>query len=444
MNLELNIYDLYKNIPKDIYIPTKEKLIHELSLTFSITNYLITNLKKKKICGLEKNKYTNPLLWEYGHVLFFWEHMTVQNLTFEKLLTDKNVYDSFKNKKDFRYINLLSLEEIDIRMKSIYIFLLDYIKKKRLSNIIYYLIRLGQLHQEMHNESFIFSYQVLSKNPFKFNFFNNYNYTYNLVYKNISFINVKKSNFIQGSNDGSFYFDNEKPCFKKTIENFSISKYCITNYQYLEFVKYGGYSNRKLWSYEGWLWKRKNNIKLPLYWKIENSIVYEKVFNKYNILRMNNPVIHISWYEANAFCKWKKCRLPFEHEWEYVAQQSKNPLHRSHLNYGQEYKTNSTISVIDDKNINDLSIVGLFGNCWEWCLEPLYPYDGFKMDPVYREMSYPWFGQRRICRGGSWAVPNFLINKSYRNAQPADCRHQYIGFRVVNLNSNNVPAIQTM
>ena len=78
-----------------------------------------------------------------------------------------------------------------------------------------------------------------------------------------------------------------------------------------------------------------------------------------------------------------------------------------------------------------MGIVGLFGNVWEWCLEPIYPYDGFKIDPVYREMSYPFFGYKRVCRGGSWCSPNYLATKSYRNAQSMDCLIQYIGFRIV-------------
>ena len=132
-----------------------------------------------------------------------------------------------------------------------------------------------------------------------------------------------------------------------------------------------------------------------------------------------------------AYCRWKNCRLLFEKEWEYLANMDDNLQKLDlHLNYGDKYKCKTTISVLDDKSKNNIGIVGLFGNCWEWCMEPIYPYDGFVIDPVYREMSYPHFGYKRICRGGSWAVPDFLIDKSYRNAQSNDCCHQYIGFRI--------------
>ena len=80
---------------------------------------------------------------------------------------------------------------------------------------------------------------------------------------------------------------------------------------------------------------------------------------------------------------------------------------------------------------NKYDVSQLFGNVWEWCQGPLYPYDGFKIDPVYREFSYPFFGFKKILRGGCWAVPDILINSRYRNAQMPDCRIQFTGFRVV-------------
>ena len=81
----------------------------------------------------------------------------------------------------------------------------------------------------------------------------------------------------------------------------------------------------------------------------------------------------------------------------------------------------------DNKN----EVRQLFGNVWEWCQEAIYPYDGFKIDPVYKEFSYPFFGFKKILRGGSWATPDILINSRYRNAQMPDCRIQFTGIRVV-------------
>ena len=97
------------------------------------------------------------------------------------------------------------------------------------------------------------------------------------------------------------------------------------------------------------------------------------------------------------------------------------------------YKINRPLEVNDERLIFEKTLFGvqqLIGNVWEWCEEPIYPYDGFNIDPVYREMSYPFFGFKKICRGGCFAVPDYLIHSKYRNAQMPDCRIQFIGFRV--------------
>ena len=90
--------------------------------------------------------------------------------------------------------------------------------------------------------------------------------------------------------------------------------------------------------------------------------------------------------------------------------------------------TNKTNDRYDSLNFDHVS--QLIGNIWEWCEESIYPYDGFTIDPVYREMSYPFFGFKKICKGGCFAAPDFLIHPRYRNAQQDDCRLQFIGFRV--------------
>jgi len=430
MNLELSTIDIYEKIPK-LLLPTKKIFLKELDLTFKRTNIFLIFYRHGIYDGIERKTnldYINPILWELGHIIYFWEHMAFKNLGITDLITDPEIYDSFKNKKEFRYNKnkLLPFNVLFDRLEVIKDFIFLIIEQYSLNQINYYLIRLAQLHHEMHNESFIFSLQLLDKQIFK-----PIAIKVEKILYDVEMIEIYGGRLNQGNNLINFYFDNEMPNFSANIEKFYVSKYCITNYQYLKFVKSNGYDNKSYWSEEGWNWKEKNKIKLPLYWKKEGEYIFEKNFGSYISLRFNNPVIHISWYEANAYCSWKNVRLLKESEWEYLASQKSPSLkNNAILDYGEYNSIKSTISVLDDTSENSLGIVGLFGNCWEWCQEPLYPYDGFKIDPVYREMSYPWFGNKRICRGGCWAVPDFLINKSYRNSQTPDCRHQYIGFRV--------------
>lgn len=421
MNLHLSIDEICECLESKTISISNSKLLNILDNTWDRTIEMLKPIIMNKQTGLECGKgLTNPLLWEFGHVLSFYQHMTLKNLKIQHQNTcDEQTYDSFIVKRDDREkVNLLNIHEL----LSIHTNVINDIKKYILSKNDdmspkeFYLIFLSILHNEMHIESFIFTQQSLGY-PL-FNYVPEKASTNN---KDIEFIDIQEGDFVQGSNkDDFFVFDNEMPSFKKHVNSFSVSKYCITNYQYMQFVEDKGYEKSELWSKQGIIWLKESELEMPLYWKFTDTWK-EIIFNKEINLRLDHPVCHITWFEANAYCKWKNVSLLTETEWEYLAKNKD----KAHLDYNGK----GTISVYNDRNIN-MDVVGLFGNVWEWCQEPIYPYDGFIIDPVYREMSYPYFGFKRICRGGSWCVPNYLVHKSYRNAQLPDCNWQYIGFRV--------------
>jgi gamma-glutamyl hercynylcysteine S-oxide synthase len=428
MNLELTQEKKYEYINNERFFNINtDLLINQIKETFNRTNELINKYK-----GFERNDVvkTNPIIWEYGHILFFWEHMTIKNLqNFNKkdynLETSEYMYDSFRINKDDRFSNreeLLDFNFIKSHLDMVLHLVIFMIKQKNFINI--YLIRLAHLHHEMHIESVIFTHLV---NKINLPFINNISWCLNFYKDDIKMIKIPSGNFIQGSNQVDFTFDNELPRFEQSVNNFKVSKYCITNYQFLQFVESGGYSNKDYWLPEGYRYIQKNKLEQPFLWVKKDNEWYEDYFGLHK-LRMDNPVVNITWYEARAFCKWKGGRLISESEWEYLTTFfDDNYKEGSNM----DYKKKSTISVYEDNNTNKLGVVGLFGNCWEWCEDPIYPYDGFKIDPVYREMSYPFFGFKRVCRGGAWSSPSYLITKSYRNAQLNECNLQFIGFRLV-------------
>ena len=449
--------NLFKTQIKDklknrIFTKSKNELIEMLS-------YTKENFYKYTI-GIDnrygEEKYINPLLWQMGHVIFFYSNHVLDNLincntfshvpefttycsnnkiTYEDLV---NFYDSFVTPVENRNGKmLLDFKTCVFLFEKIYDFLIKYIInniKNEPSNIESYLISLGILHNEMHNEAFIFTklnlYNIIQ-------FDTNYNENEELI-NNIEFIHYSSGTFTQGINDSMDYliFDNEMPPFQKKVDNFSISKYPITEYQFLQFVIDGGYQKNELWCYNSLKWIQNNNISMPLYWIKKNGKYFKFINGVTYDLTTNLPMMNISYYEAQAYCRWKGVRLPTETEFEYVSTNGGNTLYpwgdskvcseKCNINY-----RNFVVSVKKFQNGNNLRGVSqLIGNIWEWCQEPIYPYDGFKIDPVYREMSYPFFGFKRICKGGCFAAPDFLIHPRYRNAQQDDCRLQFIGFRV--------------
>ena len=438
MSINLSLLEIQKKILNDKKILiSKDKLLKYLEFTED-NFYKYSKLVKDANNNIDE---TNPLLWQYGHVIFFYINLILRNLNnleydFNKYKGFIEFYDSHKTPLENRNSkNILDFNTCIDLYQLIMIILKNYLKKNEIGVLESYLIMLGILHNEMHNEAFIFtlfSYKIKVNYPL-------IEYKYNeYLIRDISFIDYCKGSFIQGSDEltNKLVFDNEMPSFKKDVEKFSISKYPITESMYLEFVKNNGYTTRKYWCRNGHLWLKKNNITLPKYWIKKNNVYFKEINNECYFVETNLPMSNISYYEACAYCKFKNVRLPTETEYEYCATNMGTTLYPwgnrepdnnlCNINYNK-----NLVSVTEYKNGNNKkSVSQLIGNIWEWCLEPIYPYDGFKIDPVYREMSYPFFGFKKICKGGCFAVPDFLIHPKYRNAQYPDCRIQFIGFRV--------------
>ena len=397
--------------------PNINKLICETqNLYFDFLDILFSN----QISGLDNIENFNPLLWEAYHPIWFIRKLCLSyfNQKFN-IKKDNLIYDSHICSRKHRFTSeLYNIQIIIVNTNNTF----DQLFQIPPSPENHYLILLSILHLHMHLESYLFTRKVMLKDYFKFTI-------KKIIDKieHLEFVEIPSGYFIQGSNKYKhpIVFDNELPCFKQHVNNFKISKTVVTNHIYYKFILDNGYKKRNLWSHYGWLYITENNIILPKYWIYENNEL--KIFFNgiwYNLEQIANyPVCHISWWEAEAFCKWYGGRMIMEKEWEYASIFSKSE------NPNLDYKKG--ILPVDTPETKDENIYQMFGNVWEWCQEYIYPYNGYKIDPVYREYSYPFFGFKKIVKGSSWATPELLNYASYRNAQLPDCRYQYISFRVV-------------
>jgi iron(II)-dependent oxidoreductase len=383
--------------------------IFEKLFIFIKDNYHILNKKTEMI---------NPLNWELGHIIWFYNNYCWKKNI--KMLKNE-IYDSFLldyvNRKNY-VLNLDKLFKIWIKNRDNI-----YINNKLLCD----------LHLQMHIESLYFSLLISNiYNPL----INKLEIS-NTKIKDIEFIDIIGDKFIQGNSQGNskdnnkgYIFDNEIPAFETMVNDFKVSKYPITIYQYLQFVK-SGYNKKKYWSINGYSWKIRNNITLPYYWK-KSKRKYYFVYNtiEYLIEDIGDyPMVFCSYYEAEAYCKWKNVKLLTESEWEYLGnfKEVGNP----NLGYNNLKPVYSGSKILVNMCNNKQNyIYDLVGNVWEWCSTDFYPYDKFTIGKVYKEFSYPFFGYKIICRGGSWCSPKELINIHYRNAQTKDNRIQFIGFRI--------------
>jgi len=445
-------------ILKQKFIVSKIEIQNRIKKTQQITQKLFGILQKleSKVLVTEAN-----LLWQLGHICFFYLNLIFPNLLEDWLekkdklihthqLTSHNYnqlvifYDSFVTpshlRNDTKY--LLDFDSIQNINQSIYQIIQEYLLTNNTNYVSSYLIMLGILHQHMHLEALIFN---LQSQRVVINFLNYNSDSKNLTNQEITWISYSGGKILQGSKEDitgktHLTFDNEKPAFLTHVNKFQVSQFLVTEYQYTLFILEGGYQKKEYWCDVSWDWKEKEEIVLPLYWEWKEKNNKKELFvwqnGKYFSTLSNLPICHISFYEAQAYCRWKKVRLPLEKEYEFMATNEnktkypwgncENIQARCHLNYqGPMIPVNKMLEGSNNKGVNQL-----IGNVWEWCQEPIYPYDNFTIDPVYREMSYPYFGEKRICKGGCWAVPDFLIHPRYRNAQLPTCREQFIGFRV--------------
>lgn len=237
-----------------------------------------------------------------------------------------------------------------------------------------------------------------------------------------------------------FAFDNEKWAHPVDLPPFRMARTLVTNAEFAAFVDDGGYRDARLWSPEGWAWREREGAAHPLYWVPAGSHTWGwRRFDQVVPLNPVEPVIHVNWYEADAYCRWAGRRLPTEAEWERAASADAVMGTKRLFPWGDAAPTPATACLeawyggpVDVRALaagdSRDGIRQLTGAVWEWCADWFGPYPGFVPDP-YRDYSRPWFGTHRVLRGGSWVTPAFLLRNTWRNYYRPERREVLAGFR---------------
>jgi iron(II)-dependent oxidoreductase len=388
----------------------------------------------------------NPFRWELGHVTFFYEMFLLQLLGQTKplLVGAEDLYDSFKIDHDDRWsLPLPSRQQTLEYMQRVLDAVVERLQGRSPSAQETYLYLLSVLHEDMHGEALTYMRQTLSypapklgsppaalgSGPLPGD------------------VEIPGGTFYLGTTpDQPFVFDNEKWAHPVEVAPFRMARAPVTNAELAAFVADGGYQRRDWWSYQGWVWCTKTQAQHPLYWQRDGQGWLRQHFDTLVPLEPHAPVAHVTWYEAEAYCHWAGRRLPTEAEWEMAASAEPTPDgkgitgHKRRYPWGDEPPTPKRAN-LDTRFLGCVDVAAfpagdsafgcrqMAGNVWEWTESAFYPFPGYLVDYPYREYSAPWFGYRKVLKGGAWATRSRLAYNTYRNFFPPARNDVYAGFR---------------
>lgn len=337
----------------------------------------------------------NPPLWELGHVAWFTEYWCRRyrgessNPAASTLTDADRWYDSRRVAHASRWqLDLPGWLTTRSYLRDTLDAALEALQILPDTDAALYFHRLALFHEDMHDEAFRYTRQTLG-----------WPSADGLAdLPPAADIELDAGEFQMGSSESGkgFVFDNEKWAHPLRVESFAIASAPTRNSDFLAFVEAGGYLEPQWWSAAGRVWLETSRQAMPRYWRRKEGVWQQRRFGKWVDLALEQPVIHLTAHEAEAWCRWAGRRLPSEAEWEFAA------LHATSFNWGSQV--------------------------WEWTASPFEPYPGFSPDP-YAEYAAPYFHTHRSVRGGSFATRPRMRNPRYRNYYEPHRDDIFIGFR---------------
>jgi len=403
---------------------------------------ITAGLDGKRLLG-PKLAIVNPPLWELGHVAWFQEYWCLRRRGEEApadclVRGGDALYDSAKVAHDTRWdLPLPGLEATLSYQAEVLERVLRRLEREPDNRELAYFAQLAIFHEDMHAEAFHYTRQTLGYEDPRLKAEGGRRKAEG-THAPSGDVELAGGTFLLGAAQGDgFVFDNEKWAHEVTIAPFRIARAPVTNAEFFEFVKAGGYARREWWSDEGWAWRSREGLAAPKYWVEQDGAWAQRRFDRIDALRADCPVIHVNWHEANAWCRYAGRRLPTEAEWEYAAAWDRCTQRKLAYPWGPEVPTAGHANLESAGPAEIGSFAGgdaasgcrqMIGNVWEWTASTFGPYPGFVRDP-YKEYSEPWFGTHKVLRGGSFATTRRLIRNTWRNFYTPERYDVFAGFR---------------
>ena len=417
---------------------------------------LVCDLDDQQLMG-PKLRTVNPLKWEIAHAAYFYEYFILRKLHgYDSVIGDKadELYDSIKINHDVRWdLPLPDRKDTLTYMQAVFDRLAERLDRVQNGGMASaedsFIYQFGIFHEDMHTEAFLWARQTLAY-P-----------TPNLAIaadvsaervagSHLGWAVVPGGHYSLGAHRSApFLFDNEKWAHEVVISPFEIAKAPVTNREFQNFVDSGGYENTSHWDSEGWAWCQETGSTRPVYWQPhgpDNWLI--RRFDKSLPLPLDEPIIHVNWHEANAYCRWAGQRLPTEAEWEAAALGEVGPDGnlapvKRRFPWGNT-PPDPCQANLDGRALGPVDVAALpagdsafgcrqmLGNVWEWTADTFQAYPGFSAD-AYKEYSTMLFGSTKVLRGGAWTTRGRMIHGTYRNYFEPHRSDVFGGFRTCKL-----------
>jgi iron(II)-dependent oxidoreductase len=427
-------------------VPT-ERLAAMMTEARQRTHELLDGLSAEQLIG-PKLPIVNPMQWEIGHVAWFHEFFILRRI-YERapiLANGDSLYDSIAIEHDVRWdLPLLPMRETLDYMDKVLNALVDRLGDGEAGETDSFLYQFTTFHEDMHTEAYTWTRQTLGYPTPRFRGGPDRAKANGGTGPIAGDAEVPGGVFLMGSPPGApFLFDNEKWAHPVTVEPFRMARAPVTTAEFAAFVGDGGYANRDLWDADGWAWREAAEAEHPVYWVPDGPGKWGvRRFDEVYPLAPDEPIVHVNWYEAGAYCRWAGRRLPTEAEWELAATTTPesprgllvkrrypwgdDPPDAGHTNLDGYRLGCADVAAYPDGD-SAYGCRQMIGNVWEWTGDTFGPFAGFSPD-AYKEYSRMLFGDTKVLRGGAWMSRSRMVTPTYRNYFGPERRDVFAGFR---------------
>jgi ergothioneine biosynthesis protein EgtB len=396
-------------------------LIKQLQATRQKTLAICSYLKNEDFV-VQPSQESSPPKWHLGHTTWFFEEVILKQFIPNYHYFNEHyrvLFNSYYKavgihtpQSERGHLSRPTVAEV-IQYRMHVDHELDIFLKQEMSAEVLTLLETGIHHEQQHQELLYMDIKtILASNIIPTQYFDTA--LPKAIAPKEKWVNFKEGLYTIGNLDETFAYDNERPAHQHYCYPFAVSKSLVTNGDFLAFMQENGYAKAQYWLSQGWDWINQQAIKHPLYWVKRDDNWYEYTLHGLIPLDLNRPLVHISYYEADAFANWKNLRLPTEQELEIFLKTSK-------------------ITALDNKtqllHPNHADAANL--QVWCWARSQYLPYPRYKAyDGLLNEYNSKFMCNQFVLKGGCIVTPQHHYRHSYRNFYLPHQRWMFSGIRL--------------